>query len=96
MTDPALRASDLDREQVVAALQRHTAAGRLSLDEFAERAGLAYAAATLADLATVTRDLPAEAALAPGTSPQHRQLVVTFLLAAAALIVLGVLFGLAR
>jgi hypothetical protein len=96
LTDPALRASDFDREQVVAALQRHTAAGRLSLDEFAERAGLAYAAATLADLAVVTRDLPMEAVPALTATAQHRQLMVTFLLAAAALIVLGVLLALGR
>jgi DUF1707 SHOCT-like domain len=96
VTDPVLRASDLDRERVVGALQRHTAAGRLSLDEFAERAGWAYAAATLADLAAVTRDLPAEVTPAPGTAPQHRQLLVAFLLAAAALMVLGVLLAVAR
>jgi hypothetical protein len=91
-----LRASDLDRERVVVALQRHTAAGRLSLDEFAERAGRAYAAATLADLAAVIRDLPAEVAPAAATSPQHRQLAVTFLIAAVALLVLGVLLAVAR
>lgn len=96
MTDPALRASDFDRERVVAALQQHTAAGRLSLDEFAERAGRAYASATLADLAAVTRDLPAEVAPALGIDPQHRQLLVTFLLAAVALVVLGVLLAVAR
>ena len=33
-----VRAADADRERVLAELQRHTAAGRLSMDEFSERA----------------------------------------------------------
>ena len=59
MTDPGLRASDADRERVVAALQRHTAAGRLTLEEFGQRIDRAFAAVTNGDLAAVTRDLPA-------------------------------------
>ena len=37
--DVELRASDDDRNRVVAALHQHTAAGRLTLDEFSDRAG---------------------------------------------------------
>jgi hypothetical protein len=36
----SVRASDADRERVIAELQRHTAAGRLSMDEFSERAAV--------------------------------------------------------
>ena len=57
---PGIRAGDADREQVVRALQRHTGAGRLTLDEFAARAGAAHRAVTYADLAALTADLPAE------------------------------------
>jgi Domain of unknown function (DUF1707) len=91
MPDPALRASDDDRERVVAALERHTAAGRLSLDEFAERVSLVYAASTHGDLAGVTRDLPADP-----TASGHRQLLLAFMIAAITLVVLGVVLALFR
>jgi hypothetical protein len=58
--DANLRASDADRQRVVDALQRHTADGRLSLDEFAARTDAAYRAITYADLAPITADLPDE------------------------------------
>ena len=54
-----IRASDEDRQRVVAALERHTGAGRLTLDEFAARVEAACGARTLAELAAVTSDLPA-------------------------------------
>ena len=44
----ALRASDADREQVVAALRDHFGAGRLSDDELDDRIASAYRAKTLA------------------------------------------------
>jgi hypothetical protein len=97
MTDPDLRVSHAEREQVVAALQRHTAAGRLTLDEFGERVDRALGAVTRDELAAVTRDLPADPA--PGTTaplPQHRQLALAFLLAVLTLVVLGVVLALAR
>lgn len=56
--DPRLRASDADRERAVAALTRHAAEGRLSLDEFAERSAWAYRTRTFGELAAVTADLP--------------------------------------
>jgi hypothetical protein len=52
-----MRAGDRDREQVVQALQRHTGAGRLTLDEFATRAEAAHRAVTYGDLAALTADL---------------------------------------
>ena len=92
MTDPALRASDADRQRVVAALERHTAAGRLTLDEFAHRVGRVFAAVTHGDLAAVTRDLPPE----PAVGTQHRQLLLAFLLALVTLAVLGLVLMLGR
>jgi hypothetical protein len=53
------RASDEDRERVVAALKEHCAAGRLTLDELPARVERAYAATTMGELADLTRDLPA-------------------------------------
>ena len=64
---PAVRVADADRERVVALLQRHCADGRLDLDEFAERAGLVYAARTSAELERVTADLPVPVARTPET-----------------------------
>ena len=52
------RASDDDRLRVVAELERHTAEGRLSLDEFSSRVDRVYQAITQADLSHITRDLP--------------------------------------
>jgi Domain of unknown function (DUF1707) len=53
-----VRASDEDRERVVAVLKENCAAGRLTLDELPGRVERAYAAATLAELEQLTRDLP--------------------------------------
>ena len=55
---PAVRASDADREQTVALLQRSFADGRLTQTELEERAGAAYAARTRAQLRDLTADLP--------------------------------------
>ncbi len=97
MTDPDLRVSHADREQVVAALQRHTAAGRLTLDEFGERVDRALVAVTCDELAAVTRDLPADPEpRTTGPALQHRQLAVAFLLAVLTLVVLGVVLAVAR
>jgi Domain of unknown function (DUF1707) len=63
----AVRASDEDRERVVAALKEHCAAGRLTLEELPGRVERAYAAATVADLSELTRDLPRAAR--PGGAP---------------------------
>jgi len=56
--DPALRASDADRERVVEALRNHAAAGRLSVGELEERSTSAYGARTLGALAPLLADLP--------------------------------------
>jgi DUF1707 SHOCT-like domain/Cell wall-active antibiotics response LiaF, C-terminal len=56
--DLSQRVSDAEREQTVETLRGHLLAGRLSLDEFSERAELAYRARTERDLARVSEDLP--------------------------------------
>ena len=58
--DPALRASDADRESIVAQLREHGAAGRLDVDELEQRIGAAYAARTHGELAALLADLPAK------------------------------------
>ena len=89
-----MRASDADRQRVIEALQRHTAAGRLTLDEFSERVGSVFAARTLGELAATTDDLPADEPPPPAGSA--RQLVVAFLVALLAIVVFGVLYSLVR
>jgi len=91
-----IRASDEDRQRVVAALERHTGAGRLSLDEFAERVQVACDARTLDQLAAVVSDLPTDAATADArteTGPS-RELLLVFAIAIATLILLGVALAL--
>ena len=58
---PAVRASDADRETVVARLQAAVGEGRLDLDEFGQRADAAYAAVTRAELDVLVADLPVDA-----------------------------------
>jgi Domain of unknown function (DUF1707) len=53
-----VRASDDEREQVVVALQRHFADGRLTQAELEERAAAALAARTRDQLRALTEDLP--------------------------------------
>ena len=58
---PVVRASDADREAVVARLQKALGEGRIDLDEFGQRAGVAYDATSLAELEAVVADLPSDA-----------------------------------
>jgi len=57
-----LRASDADRERVVAVLAEAAGDGRLTLDEHTERVHRAYRARTLGELARLTEDLVAPSA----------------------------------
>lgn len=83
----SIRASDNDRERTIAALQQHTVAGRLTLDEFTERAATVYAARTLKELAETTADLPADK-----TTGDARHLAISFAIAIAVVAVFGVLY----
>jgi hypothetical protein len=58
MSSPELRASDADRDRTIADLREHTAVGRLTLEEFSERADRAVAAKTLSELEEIRGDLP--------------------------------------
>jgi class 3 adenylate cyclase len=68
---PAVRASDADRERAVLALREHSAAGRLTLEEFSERAERAYAARTLEELEAIGRDLPRPASVEQRRRPKR-------------------------
>jgi len=88
--DPRLRAADADREHVAELLQRHTAAGRLTLDEYEQRVTAAWRASTLGELAALTADLP--------DAQPHRRIdrrpTTAVLVALTALVLLVVLTGL--
>ena len=90
-TEHSLRASDDDRDRLVDQLQRHAVAGRLSMDEYAERVDRVLVARTRGELAAVVHDLPvestADAAVDHGAGA--RQLMVAFLVALLVLAVLG-------
>jgi hypothetical protein len=55
----ALRASDLDREQVAEHLRQATAEGRIEAQELEERLQVAFSARTYRQLGAVVSDLPA-------------------------------------
>jgi len=68
--------SDDDRNAVVRQLQKHTADGRLTIDEFSDRVEEAYRARTASDLRTVLRNLPALVPPTPSIAPRperHRR-----------------------
>jgi Domain of unknown function (DUF1707) len=71
--DPELRASDAERESIVAQLREHGAAGRLDVEELEQRVGAAYAARTHGELGALLADLPAKPVAAPRPrQPQRR------------------------
>jgi hypothetical protein len=74
-TDDPIRASDADREVVVATLREAFTAGRLTMDEFDERMASAYASKTWGDLRKLTIDLPSQPIL--GSDVPGRQLPST-------------------
>jgi hypothetical protein len=86
-----VRASDSDRERTLSSLREHTAAGRLTLDEFSDRAAAVYAARTLQELAHATADLPPAE-----PKPDTRALLITFAVALAVVVVFALLYALAR
>jgi hypothetical protein len=74
-TDDPIRASDADREVVVATLREAYTAGRLTLEEFDERMAAAYASKSWGDLRQLTIDLPSQPIL--GSDVPGRQLPPT-------------------
>ena len=61
---PGVRIADRDREQVIVHLRTAVGEGRITLDEFADRAGQVYAARVVEELQQVTTDLPVLAPIA--------------------------------
>lgn len=57
---PDIRASDTDRQHVVELLTEAATDGRLTVEEYAERSGAAYAARTVGELTGLTTDLVGE------------------------------------
>jgi hypothetical protein len=91
-----VRASDDDRQRVIDALQRHTAAGRLTLDEFAERAGTVFAAKTLQELTLATADLPTDPTAEDDRHAANaRQLAIAFAVAVMVVVLLAIAYTLA-
>ncbi|GAA1508322.1 hypothetical protein GCM10009827_023180 [Dactylosporangium maewongense] len=93
---PAMRASDEDRRRVIDALQHHTQAGRLTLDEFADRCDTVLAAKTLAELRAATHDLPAlppAPTPAPAGTSNDRHVLWVFAIALVAAVLLGIVYA---
>jgi hypothetical protein len=65
MDESSYRVSDAEREQSVGLLRDHLLEGRLTLEEFSERAGMALRAQVLGDLTTIQQDLPLSIVAAP-------------------------------
>jgi len=59
-----MRASDRDRQEVVDRLRSAVEDGRLKMEEYLDRMGLAYQAVTYGDLAPLHADLPAAGSMA--------------------------------
>jgi hypothetical protein len=71
-----VRASDAERDELVAELREHVVDGRLSMDEFAERMEAAYGSRTRGELEALRHDLPTATALvAPGPRKASRWVV---------------------
>ena len=70
-SDHVMRASDLDRDAVVATLRDAYTAGRLTLEEFDERMTAAYASRTWGELRKLTEDLPAQPVLGSDVPGRH-------------------------
>jgi Domain of unknown function (DUF1707)/2TM domain len=90
-TPEALRASEAEREHTAALLREHCQQGRLSIDELAERLGVAFAARTQGELHALLGDLPAQGP--QQTAGPRRRHVRTFLLVNALLVSIWLLTG---
>ena len=83
MSEPedSLRVSDAERDATLRTLGEHAAVGRLTLNELEDRASQALAAKTRGDLAALTSDLPAEAAVQVGAAPARVRKPVRWMVA---------------
>jgi hypothetical protein len=69
MDEEKVRVSDAEREEIVRRLNAATGEGRLTLEEFGDRAADAYTARTQGELARIVDDLPAVTPPAPSAVP---------------------------
>ena len=78
--DNRIRVSDSEREAIVALLTAAAGEGRLTLEEYNERAGAAYAAKTRGEIIRLGDDLPAarQAPMSPATGSKPEHLVAIF------------------
>jgi len=72
---PEIRATDQDRERAVDQLRQHATDGTLTLDEFADRVGVALVARTRSELDTLLSDLPAVVLAQQSPTPTRRWVV---------------------
>jgi hypothetical protein len=88
-----IRASDTEREQVVAILQQHFVDGRITAEELSERVDHLFASRTRGALDEVLRDLPplGQPAAAAAPARRHRPLRAVVAAALASIILLFML-----
>jgi hypothetical protein len=98
LPDPSdgLLASEADREAAQAVLKSAFTDERLTQDEFESRVGRAWAARTQAELAQLTRDLPAGPVGPVGPAAASRPARRIWLLAAAIAVVALAIFGIVQ
>jgi Domain of unknown function (DUF1707) len=95
---PQIKASDAERDAVVAALSEHFQAGRLTTEELEERTGRALAARTVGGLDELTTDLPAPRPappVAPTVAPRRPGYLtmLPWVVPLAALVIVGLTVG---
>ena len=88
---PQMKASDADRDAVVAALSEHFQTGRLTREELDERTGCALTARTLYELDELTADLPAIRPAGPAPVVRPRRLGYPLLAPVAAALAMAAL-----
>jgi hypothetical protein len=84
-----LRVSDADRDRAIAQVGEHFQAGRLTVEEFDERSGIALQAKTERELAALFTDLPQDQMPTPAPSAvsgRHRPWVPVVPIAAVVII----------
>lgn len=67
-----MRISDTERQRTIEELRRHCAAGRIDIDEYADRIEKVMGAATLEDLDRALQDLPMLRIADPSRRDDHR------------------------
>jgi hypothetical protein len=96
---PPMKASDADRDQVLAELSENFQAGRLTSEELEDRTGRALSARTLDELDEVLADLPAAAPVgladpaAPGGPSGQGLARLPIIAVVAVVIIAGILVG---